>query len=141
MHGKASSPAEMEALGCAAAERIILGDVFGLIGGLGSGKTHWTRGFVAALGAEAQATSPTFPLIHEYSAKELTVFHFDFYRLESAEELLALGWDEYLEAGGVIVAEWADKFPDLMPPATIWLRFSINADGGRTVELLEEFSG
>lgn len=137
MHGKAASPAQMEALGRAAAAQLSPGDVFGLIGGLGAGKTHWTKGFVAALGCDAEVTSPTFSLVHEYPAKELPVFHFDFYRLDSPDELLALGWDEYLESGGVIVAEWADKFPELLPPGTTWLRFSVDPDGGRTVELLE----
>ena len=141
MHGKAASPAEMEALGRAAAEQLSPGDVFGLIGGLGAGKTHWTKGFVAALGSRSEVTSPTFSLVHEYPAEQLPVFHFDFYRLDGPEELLGLGWDEYLESGGVIVAEWADKFPELLPPGTTWLRFSVDPDGGRTVELLEDFSG
>lgn len=133
MHGKANSPAEMEALGRAAAERVVPGDVFSLTGGLGAGKTHWTKGFAAALGASDEVTSPTFSLVHEYRGRELRVFHFDFYRLGSAEELLALGWDEYLESGGVIVAEWADKFPELIPPSAIRLSFSVDDDGGRTV--------
>lgn len=136
MHGKANSPAGMEALGRAAAERVAPGDVFALTGGLGAGKTHWTKGFASALGATGEVTSPTFSLVHEYSGKELPVFHFDFYRLGSADELIALGWDEYLESGGVIVAEWADKFPELLPPVTIWLAFSADPDGGRTVSLL-----
>ncbi|RZK27651.1 MAG: tRNA (adenosine(37)-N6)-threonylcarbamoyltransferase complex ATPase subunit type 1 TsaE, partial [Hymenobacter sp.] len=62
MEGKANSPAEMEALGRAAAERISPGDVFALVGGLGAGKTHWTKGFAAALGATGDVTSPTFSL-------------------------------------------------------------------------------
>ena len=136
MHGKAHSPAAMEALGRAAAERVTPGDVFALTGGLGAGKTHWTKGFAAALGVSGDVTSPTFSLVHEYAGKELPVLHFDFYRLDSAEELIAMGWDEYLESGGVIVAEWADKFPDLIPSHAIWLSFSVDSDGGRTVSLL-----
>jgi tRNA threonylcarbamoyladenosine biosynthesis protein TsaE len=138
MHGKANSPAAMEALGRAAAAQLSPGEVFALVGGLGAGKTHWTKGFAAALGAGGDVTSPTFSLVHEYAGTELTVFHFDFYRLESAGELLALGWDEYLEAGGIIIAEWADKFPELLPPGTIWLEFSVDPDGGRTVTLREK---
>jgi tRNA threonylcarbamoyladenosine biosynthesis protein TsaE len=122
----------MEQLGRAAAARATAGMVFALSGGLGAGKTHWTKGLATALGAVGDVTSPTFSLVHEYPAR-LPIFHFDFYRLDTADELIALGWDEYLEAGGVVVAEWADKFPDLIPPDAIWLVFSVDADGGRTV--------
>lgn len=132
MFGKAESPEEMEALGRVAATGATPGSVFALIGGLGAGKTHWTKGFVSALGGNGEVTSPTFSLVHEYRAHP-PVFHFDFYRLDSAAELIALGWDEYLEAGGTIVAEWADKFPDLIPAGATWLTFSVDPDGGRTV--------
>jgi tRNA threonylcarbamoyladenosine biosynthesis protein TsaE len=133
MQGRANTPAEMEALGREAAGRATAGDVFALTGGLGAGKTHWTKGFAAALGCPDSVTSPTFPLVHEYTGAELPVFHFDFYRLDSPDELIALGWDEYLEAGGVIVAEWADKFPELLPTSAVRLQFTVDPDGGRTV--------
>ena len=123
----------MEALGRAAAPGVRPGSVIALVGGLGAGKTHWTKGLVAGLGSAAEVTSPTFGLVHEYPGGRLPVFHLDFYRLESAQELIALGWDEYLEAGGVIVAEWGDKFPDLLPAATQWRVFTIEADGSRIV--------
>jgi tRNA threonylcarbamoyladenosine biosynthesis protein TsaE len=112
------------------------GAVIALVGGLGAGKTHWTKGLVAALGCTVEVTSPTFSLVHEYRGGDLTVFHFDFYRLASAGDLLALGWDEYLEAGGVIVAEWADKFPELLPQDAIWLRFAVEMDESRSVSRL-----
>lgn len=120
-------------LGRAAAAQTGAGTVVALVGGLGAGKTHWTKGLVAGLGSSAEVTSPTFGLVHEYPCEGLAVFHFDFYRLESADELVALGWDEYLDAGGVVVAEWADKFPEMMPPETVWLEFSITGDGSRMV--------
>ena len=63
----------------------------------------------------------------------MPVFHFDFYRLASAAELIALGWDEYLDQGGVIIAEWGDKFPELQPSNTIWLHFTTEPDGSRTI--------
>lgn len=127
------TPDEMEALGGAAALEVRSGAVIGLVGGLGAGKTHWTKGFVAGLGSLAEVTSPTFGLVHEYAGGRLSVFHLDFYRLNHGDELIALGWDEYLESGGVIVAEWADKFPGLMPKDTRWLVFSIEENGTRTV--------
>lgn len=124
---------EMIGLGAAAASIVKSGSVIGLVGDLGAGKTHWVKGFVAEMGCEVEVTSPTFGLVHEYPGGRLPVSHFDFHRLESAEELIALGWDEYLEGGGVVVAEWADKFPSLMPPETQWYYFTIGEDGVRIV--------
>lgn len=133
MHDRAATPDAMEYLGRAAAAGIRPGSIIALVGGLGAGKTHWTKGLVAALGSTAEVTSPTFGLVHEYPGGIVPIFHFDFYRLKSAEELIDLGWDEYLEAGGVIVAEWADKFPELLPAETRWLEFSIEPDGSRII--------
>ncbi|MEI6607959.1 MAG: tRNA (adenosine(37)-N6)-threonylcarbamoyltransferase complex ATPase subunit type 1 TsaE [Verrucomicrobiota bacterium] len=123
----------MTRLGHAAAAAVSADSVIALVGGLGAGKTHWTKGLVAALGCPQVVTSPTFSLVHEYRGGSLDVFHFDFYRLENATDVLAIGWDEYLEAGGLVVVEWADKFPELLPPNTIWLHFSVEADASRTV--------
>ena len=133
MDGRVDNPAAMEALGRAAAIGLLPGSVIGLVGGLGAGKTHWTKGLLAGLGSAAEVTSPTFTLVHEYPDGRLPVFHFDFYRLTESDELLALGWDEILEAGGVVVAEWADKFPEVMPADTRWLDFTIDPDGARSV--------
>lgn len=124
---------DMLALGRAAAAAAVAFDVFALVGGLGAGKTHWTKGFVAALGCNGEVTSPTFPLVHEYAGGRLPVYHFDFYRPDHSGELLALGWDEYLDEPAVAVIEWADKFPDLLPAHTRWLRFTVNPDGSRSV--------
>ncbi len=123
----------MEDLGKAAAALIDPGTVIALIGGLGTGKTHWTKGFVAGTGSKDQVTSPTFGLVHEYAGGRVPVFHLDFYRLESAAELIGLGWDELLEQDGVVIAEWGDKFPELLPPDTVWLHFTVEPDGSRWV--------
>ena len=123
----------MEELGRAAAAESRPGTVIGLVGGLGAGKTHWTKGFVAGTGADCEVTSPTFGLVHEYPGGRYPVIHLDFYRLESGDELIALGWDELLEQDAVIIAEWADKFPGLLPPETIWLHFTVEPDGSRSV--------
>jgi tRNA threonylcarbamoyladenosine biosynthesis protein TsaE len=133
MHGHARSPEEMQELGARAAASAGPGKVIALVGGLGAGKTHWTKGFVAGIGSSAEVTSPTFGLVHEYPDGRLPVFHFDFYRLDSAEDLLALGWDEYTGENGVIVAEWGDKFPEILPQETTWLRFSLEPDGSRRI--------
>lgn len=110
------------------------GDVIALVGTLGAGKTHATKGIVAGLGSTADVSSPTFTLVHEYTGPGLTAFHFDFYRLDTAEEVLNIGWDDYLDAGGVVIVEWADKFPGLLPEGTRWFRFELLPDGARSVE-------
>jgi tRNA threonylcarbamoyladenosine biosynthesis protein TsaE len=133
MQEHAKSSKEMEALGAAAAHGMKAGTVIALVGGLGAGKTHWTKGFVAGLGSTSEVTSPTFGLVHEYRGGRLPVFHFDFYRLESAAELISLGWDEYTDSEAIIIAEWGDKFPEILPPQTHWLTFNIESDGSRTI--------
>ena len=124
--------AAMEALGRAAGLAAAAGEVFALCGPLGAGKTTWTRGLVDGLGSRAVVTSPTFTLVHEYPDGRLPVFHFDFHRATAAGEILALGWDDYLERGGVVVVEWADLFPELFPPETRWRRLR-HDDGARQV--------
>ena len=119
------------ALGREFAAKLAPGDVLALCGDLGAGKTHFVKGLAAGLGATTEATSPTFTLIHEYRDSRLPLFHFDLYRLETEDELLRIGFDDYLDAGGVLAIEWADKFPALMPPHTRWLRFSHRDDGAR----------
>jgi len=133
MEGNAKSAKAMEEMGRTAAVQVCDGTVIALCGGLGVGKTHWTKGFVAALGSTAEVTSPTFGLVHEYLDGRLPVFHFDFYRLGSAEELLAIGWDEYLEGSGVIIAEWGDRFPEILPNGAILIEFRLEADGSRSL--------
>ncbi len=133
MQGHAATVAEMVGLGRAAAASLEAGSVIALVGGLGAGKTHWTKGLVAGIGSADEVTSPTFGLVHEYHGGRLPVAHMDFYRLDSPQELIALGWDEYLENGGVVIAEWADKFPELLPEHTRWLSFHIEPDDSRSV--------
>ncbi len=129
---------EMIDAGVAFSESLESGDVVALVGDLGAGKTHFSKGVVSGLranssGAEADVTSPTFSLVHEYPGGSLPIFHFDFYRIDSPDELIRLGWDEYLDEDGIILVEWADKFPELLPDGTIQLHFSIEANGNHTV--------
>ncbi|MFO1485884.1 MAG: tRNA (adenosine(37)-N6)-threonylcarbamoyltransferase complex ATPase subunit type 1 TsaE [Verrucomicrobiaceae bacterium] len=115
------------------APTLAAGDVIALCGNLGAGKTQITRGIVAGMESKADVTSPTFTLVHEYLDGRLPVFHFDFYRMESAAEVIGIGWDEFLTEPGVIVVEWADMFPDLMPPNTRWYHIEALPDGSRRV--------
>lgn len=114
-----------------AADGAVPGAVFALVGDLGAGKTHWTKGFVAGMGADDVVTSPTFGLVHEYRGGRLPVFHFDFHRLASAAEMVAAGWDDYLDESGVVIAEWADRFPELIPPHASWIHIEAQNDGSR----------
>jgi tRNA threonylcarbamoyladenosine biosynthesis protein TsaE len=116
------SPAETFAHGSALAASLRAGDVLALDGDLGAGKTHFVKGIAAGLGCGDDVTSPTFTLVHEYTGGRLPLFHFDWYRLESEDETLRLGLDDYLGAGGVVVIEWAGKFPALLPAGTRWFR-------------------
>lgn len=127
------STAETIAAGRAVAEGCGPGAVIALCGDLGAGKTHFVKGLAVGLGCEGEVTSPTFTLVHEYRGGRLPLFHFDLYRLESADEALALGLDDYLEAGGVCVFEWADKFPELLPPEARRFDFRLGAEGDRTI--------
>src|SRR3954469_15574756 len=97
------SAEETLACGRAVAAAALPGSVFALDGDLGAGKTHFVKGFVAALGYDDEVTSPTFTLVHEYPCRRCPVFHFDFYRLESAEEVLALDFEGYLDHGGIVI--------------------------------------
>lgn len=133
MNARAAHVDAMIDLGRDAAATAQAGSIFCLVGDLGAGKTHWTKGLVDGLGSASDVTSPTFSLVQEYRGGRLPVFHFDLYRVESADALLAIGWDEYLDAGGVVVLEWADRFPELIPGDATWLRFRIAEDGSREI--------
>lgn len=133
-----ATPEAMMALGAEFAVGASAGDVFALVGELGAGKTHWTKGFVAAIDPEVGVTSPTFAIVNEYRGGKHPVFHFDFHRLKSAEELIALGWDEYLDEGGIVICEWADLFPELMPENTHWLEITHQSDGSRRLRRINQ---
>lgn len=124
---------EAHAWGMQLSLTLAAGDVIALCGNLGAGKTQITRGIVAGMGSKAAVTSPTFTLVHEYLDGRLPVFHFDFYRMETAAEVIGIGWDEFLSEPGVIIVEWADMFPDLLPPGTRWFHIEAQPNGSRQV--------
>ena len=112
------SEAETEALGEALAARLRAGDVVAYSGGLGAGKTAFTRGLARGLGYRGRVTSPTFTIVNEYEGR-LPLFHFDMYRLDSADELFHIGWEDYLARGGVCAVEWSENIADALEEGTI----------------------
>lgn len=115
---KISTPEAMREFGEQLAKHLKAGDIIALVGDLGAGKTHITQGIAKAKGYHEEVTSPTFALVNEYIGGEIEVLHFDLYRMENAGELLQVGWEEYLERDAILVVEWADRFPELMPSGT-----------------------
>jgi tRNA threonylcarbamoyladenosine biosynthesis protein TsaE len=128
-----SSPSETQAVGREFGQRLAAGAVLNLRGDLGAGKTEFVKGLAQGLGAKDQVTSPTFTLIHEYRSGRLPLFHLDLYRLRLEGELDEIGFDDYLEAGGVCAVEWGDKFVDRLPAATESIAFEIAGDNRRII--------
>jgi len=111
------------------------GAVVALYGELGAGKTAFTRGLALGLGIIAGVSSPTFTIANEYLGK-VPLFHFDLYRLESENELFDIGWDDYLERGGICVVEWSEKAPGAFPLGTIAVRIENLGENTRRVEIV-----
>ncbi|MGI6212311.1 MAG: tRNA (adenosine(37)-N6)-threonylcarbamoyltransferase complex ATPase subunit type 1 TsaE [Anaerovoracaceae bacterium] len=101
--------------GRALAETLKAGDVVALIGDLGTGKTTLTKYIAEGLGIREEITSPTFTIVTEHHSGRLPLYHMDVYRLESGAELIAAGADEYFDADGVCVIEWADRVAEILP--------------------------
>ena len=112
-----SSAAETEALAKELAPMLALAPAVALYGGLGAGKTAFTRGLAAALGCTMQVSSPTYTIVNEYTSGRMPLFHFDMYRLRSADDLFDIGWDDYLERGGVCAVEWSENVEEAMEDA------------------------
>lgn len=112
-----ASPEETEALGKRFAETLLPGDVIAFYGDLGAGKTAFTRGIADGLGISDRVTSPTYTIVNEYLSGRLPLFHFDLYRLSSSDDLFDIGWEDYLERGGVCAVEWSERAPDALEQA------------------------
>ena len=109
-----NSPEETEALGARLAEQLKPGTVIAYQGELGAGKTAFTRGLARGLGCKEPVTSPTYTIVNEYLGGRIPLFHFDMYRLGCADDLWDIGWDDYLERGGVCAVEWSENVAEAM---------------------------
>ena len=111
------SPEETEKIGEALAKSLQPGTILAYRGDLGAGKTAFTRGLARGLGCKETVTSPTYTIVNEYLGGRLPLFHFDMYRLASSDDLWDIGWEDYLERGGVCAVEWSENVQDAMEDA------------------------
>ena len=128
------SPEETQRLGARLGKLAQLGDVFLLVGGLGTGKTCLTQGIAWGLGVKGYATSPSFVVINQYKGR-LPLYHIDLYRLDRIEEVMELGLEDYLYRRGVCVVEWAEKGLAVLPEEHLLVEMSFLSDTGRNLVL------
>ena len=129
-----NSPAETEAVGAALGAILAPGTVIAYRGDLGAGKTAFTRGLARGLGYADPVTSPTYTIVNEYLGGRLPLFHFDMYRLGSSDDLWDIGWEDYLERGGVCAVEWSENVEDAMEDA-IWVTIQKTGEESRRITL------
>ena len=112
-----NSPEETETIGEKLANALPAGTILAYRGDLGAGKTAFTRGLARGLGANEPVTSPTYTIVNEYLSGRLPLFHFDMYRLRSADDLFDIGWEDYLDRNGICAVEWSENVAEAMEDA------------------------
>ena len=130
---RSHSTAETEALGARIAASLFPGAFIALYGELGAGKTAFARGIGEGLGV-ADVASPTFTIVQEHEGR-LPLFHFDAYRLKDERELFDIGFEEYLLSGGVVLMEWPERVPDVLPEERLDIVLKGSADEPRDILL------
>ncbi len=115
-----NSPEETEAIGQRLAAILTPGTVIAYRGDLGAGKTAFTRGLARGLGYTGPVTSPTYTVVNEYLSGKMPLFHFDMYRLANEDDLFDIGWEDYLDRGGVCAVEWSERVAGAME-APVWV--------------------
>ena len=113
------------------------GSIVALYGGLGVGKTAFTRGLAVGLGIRFCVSSPTFTIVNEYPGI-IPLFHFDMYRLDNESELFDIGWDDYIERGGVCAIEWSEKISRVLSPDTVSVRIENLGGDTRRLEIISD---
>ena len=130
-----NSPLETEMVGEKLAKILLPGAVIAYRGDLGAGKTAFTRGLARGLGYAEPVTSPTYTIVNEYLGGRMPLFHFDMYRLHSSDDLWDIGWEDYLDRGGVCAVEWSENVADAMENAIVITIEKLGEDARRiTVE-------
>lgn len=127
------SAADTERIAAEFAKTLTCGAVLCLYGEMGVGKTVFTNGLCRALGTNENATSPTFTVVNEYDGEDFPVYHFDMYRIEDEDELIEIGFDEYLSSGGICIIEWPENVPNSLPKKRINIKIIKNTPTERTI--------
>ena len=128
------NPEQTEEIGVALGKILKAGTILAYEGDLGAGKTAFTRGLARGLGAKDMVTSPTYTIVNEYLSGRLPLFHFDMYRLASSDDLWDIGWEDYLDRGGVCAVEWSENAADAMEGA-IRVRIEKIGDESRRITI------
>lgn len=131
------SPDETRALGRTLAQALQGGAVVAFTGDLGAGKTAFVSGMAEGLGIEERVTSPTFTIVNEYEGGRLPLFHFDMYRLGSADELFHIGWEDYLARNGVCAVEWSENVDEALDGDSIRVDISRGEDDNTRIITIE----
>ena len=137
MHITSNSEKETEAAGAALARTLKPGDVVALRGGIGAGKTAFVRGLASGLHISGRVTSPTFAIVNEYEGA-IPLFHFDMYRLGGPEELFDIGWDDYLQRGGICAVEWSENIERALPSQSVIVSLVRTGDNRREITIQTE---
>ena len=135
-----NSELETKQLAKKLASKLNLGDIIVLSGELGSGKTKFTEGILSYFNLSDEISSPTFTIVNEYDTKNVPIYHFDVYRLEDADEFLAIGGEEYFEKG-ICMIEWGELIQDILPKDYIKISFSRNNENENIRNLTIETFG
>ena len=128
---------DTEELGRRFASGLPGGTVVAMYGDLGAGKTAFVRGMARGMGLDCRVSSPTFTIVNEYLSGRIPLFHFDMYRLSSSDELFDIGWEDYLDRGGVCAVEWSENVRDALPPdaVTVTIARCPENDGWRIITI------
>ena len=129
-----TSPEQTEQIGAALGKILTPGTILAYEGDLGAGKTAFTRGLARGLGCSDIVTSPTYTIVNEYLSGRLPLFHFDMYRLRSADDLFDIGWEDYLDRGGICAVEWSENVSDAMTNA-VRIRIEKTGDDSRRITI------
>ena len=129
-----TSEMQTEKAGSDFAGKLRRGDVVAMYGDLGAGKTAFVRGMAKGLGIKDMVSSPTFTIVNEHLG-EIPLFHFDMYRLSGSDELFEIGWEDYLERGGICAVEWSENVSDTFEPDTITVDIKKLSDSEREITI------
>lgn len=130
---RSESVAMTEEYGRRLAEDLHSGSVVAFFGGMGMGKTAMVRGIAAGLGLDAEVSSPTFALVHDYGGQP-PLIHFDMYRVSGWEDLYSTGYFDYLDEGCILVVEWSENIASALPEDAICIRIQQEGDSVRLIE-------